>query len=90
MSSVQTQKESMQFLQGSSPEIMCLELEDKVLAESVYILGPGAGHSDKFQNRMREILEADLPAVIDADAFSIYKPRQWQEVLSNRKSPTIL
>jgi len=87
---VQTQKESIPFVQGSSPEIMCLELEDKVLAESAYILGPGAGHSAEFQNRMREILEADLPAVIDADAFSIYNPRQWQEVLRERKSSTIL
>jgi hydroxyethylthiazole kinase-like uncharacterized protein yjeF len=73
-----------------SPDVI---LKDQPLAElladdrtNAVLVGPGLGLDDKARERLRGVLEADLPTVADADALTLLTP----ECLAGRSAPLIL
>jgi hydroxyethylthiazole kinase-like uncharacterized protein yjeF len=73
-----------------SPDVI---LKDQPLAElladertNAVLVGPGLGLDDKAGERLRGVLEADLPTIADADALTLLKPH-W---IAKRSAPLIL
>lgn len=75
--SVATRPEHVDVITSARPEIMCHGLSKseslKALLEkaTVIIIGPGLGKSAWGVDLFEEILESDLPKVIDADGLNI-------------------
>jgi hydroxyethylthiazole kinase-like uncharacterized protein yjeF len=53
-----------------------------------WVFGPGAGTDDDAGQRLREILDTDLPVVIDADGLTLLAAAP--ELVRDRAAPTVL
>ncbi len=75
--SVATHKEHVEAVVSQQPEVMCKAVETtsdlKPLLEraTVVVIGPGLGKSAWSKAMFSEVLESDLPLLLDADALNL-------------------
>lgn len=57
---------------GDAPDsIMTMPFDGPLDRFDAIVIGPGLGQSDAARQRVRDVLAADIPAVLDADALNI-------------------
>ncbi len=75
--SVATRPEHVAAMLTRRPEIMAkgvtsgLELEALLKSAAIVVVGPGLGRSSWSEQMLREVLNCDLPLVVDADALNL-------------------
>ena len=74
---VATRPEHVSIVSGPRPELMCHQiasvndLKPLIVAATVVVIGPGLGKSNWAKSLLNEVLETDLPKVLDADSLNI-------------------
>ncbi|MBF6465034.1 NAD(P)H-hydrate dehydratase [Nocardia beijingensis] len=70
------------------PEVIATEEVAEAGRVQSWVFGPGAGTGPDSGERLREILAADLPVVIDADGLTLLSAQP--ELVRGRAAPTVL
>ncbi|MGW4327592.1 NAD(P)H-hydrate dehydratase [Nocardia sp. NPDC004573] len=70
------------------PEVIATEELAETGRVQAWVFGPGAGTGPDSGERLREILAADLPVVIDADGLTLLSAQP--ELVRGRAAPTVL
>ena len=68
--------------------IMTMPLDGPLDRFDAIVIGPGLGQSDAARRRVRDVLAADIPAVLDADALNIIASDV--DALASAAGPVIL
>lgn len=76
---------------GAVPELVRARYPEVVLGAGrvqAWVVGPGLGTGDAARSQLAEVLSADVPVLVDADAITVLAAAPEQ--LRERRAPTVL
>ncbi|MBY6706552.1 NAD(P)H-hydrate dehydratase [Rhodococcus sp. BP-241] len=70
------------------PEVVTARSVDEAGRVQAWVVGPGFGTDDDAADRLRSVLESDVPVLVDADGLTVLSQRP--ELVRGRSSATVL
>ncbi|MDQ1202242.1 NAD(P)H-hydrate dehydratase [Rhodococcus sp. SORGH_AS_0303] len=70
------------------PEVVTARSVDEAGRVQAWVVGPGFGTDDDAADRLRSVLESDVPVLVDADGLTVLSRRP--ELVRGRSSATVL
>ncbi|MBF6172601.1 NAD(P)H-hydrate dehydratase [Nocardia blacklockiae] len=70
------------------PEVIAAQSVEETGRVQAWVFGPGSGTDDAARERLSQILDSDLPVVVDADGLTLLSENP--DLVKARRAPTVL